>query len=130
MMSNGMAHEEAREALEALALDALSAPERAAILAHVDGCAACRHELAVLEASVAELAYAVRPVHMSDAQRDRVRGRLVQRAAAERADATHAPPALVLSDRVPPHRRVSRHVRGQPRLNSRPGSPDARHVQH
>ncbi len=104
MMSNGMAHEEAREALEALALDALSAPERAAILAHADECAACRHELAALEASVAELAYAVRPIPMSDAQRDRVRGRLLQRAAAERADATHAPPALVLADRVPPHR--------------------------
>ena len=103
MMSNGMAHEEAREALEALALDALSAPERAAVLAHVDGCAVCRHELAALESSATELAYAVRPLPMSDAQRDRVRGRLLQRAAAERADAIHAPPALVL-ERVPPHR--------------------------
>lgn len=104
MMSNGMAHEEAREALEALALDALSVPERAAVLAHVDGCAACRHELAALETSAAELAYAVRPVPMSEAQRDRVRGRLLRRAAAERTDAAHAPPALVLADRTPSHR--------------------------
>jgi anti-sigma-K factor RskA len=92
MTSNGMAHEEAREALEALALDALSVPERAAVLAHVDGCAACRHELAALEVTAAELSYAVRPEPMSDAQRDRVRGRLMNRIAAERGDAERVAP--------------------------------------
>ena len=89
MMNIGMAHEEARDALDALALDALGAPERAAVLAHVDGCAACRHELVALEATAAELAYAVPAVPMSNEQRDRVRNRLVGRAAAERADAHH-----------------------------------------
>ena len=99
MMSNGMSHEEARETLEVLALDALSAPERAAVLAHVDGCAACRHELAALEASAAELAYAVRPVPMSVAQRDRIRARLLARAADDRTDAAHSTP-----ERAPSHR--------------------------
>lgn len=89
MTSNGMAHKEAREALGALALDALGAPERAAVLAHVDGCAVCRNALAALEATAAELAYAVRPVPMPDAQRDGIRERLVRRAAAERSDAHH-----------------------------------------
>ena len=97
MTSNGMAHKEAREALGALALDALGAPERAAVLAHVDGCAVCRHALAALEATAAELAYAVRPVPMPDAPRDRVRGRLLNRAAAERTDANRgAAEGLVL----------------------------------
>lgn len=64
MTISGMAHEEAREALEALALDALEASEHAAILAHVQGCAECRLELATLEADVAQLAYAVRPESM------------------------------------------------------------------
>ncbi|MEP7001886.1 MAG: anti-sigma factor [bacterium] len=86
MTTTGMTHDEAREALEALALDALSIPERADVLAHVEGCAACREELALLEATAAELAYAVRPVPMPYAQRDRVRGRLMNRAAAERAE--------------------------------------------
>ena len=98
-MSNGMSHEDARELLEVLALDALSAPERAAVLAHVDGCAACRHELAALEACAAELAYAVRPVPMSFAQRDRIRARLVSRAASERTDAAHSTPERALSHR-------------------------------
>ena len=34
-MSTGMTHEEARDALEALALDALDASDRVAVLAHV-----------------------------------------------------------------------------------------------
>ena len=101
MMSNGMVHDEARDALEALALDALSVPERAAVQAHVDSCTECRHELTALEATAADLAYAVRPVPMSDAQRDRVRARLVDRAAAERGGteplALHRPTAELVA---------------------------------
>jgi hypothetical protein len=78
-MSNGLSHEEARNALEALALDALDASERAAVMTHVDGCAVCRYELTALENAAAQLTYAVRPVRMSDEQRDRVRGRLLSR---------------------------------------------------
>ncbi|MEO8624838.1 MAG: anti-sigma factor [bacterium] len=103
MTDTGMTHDEAREELEALALDALSIPERAAVLAHVEGCATCREELAALEATAAELAYAVRPVPMPYAQRDRVRGRLMNRAAAERADAGVAAPAAEFIPAVDVH---------------------------
>jgi anti-sigma factor RsiW len=84
-MSSGLRHEEAHHALEALALDALDASERAAVMAHVDGCAACRTELAALVETAAQLAHAVRPVPMSDAARDRVRRRLMHRASERRA---------------------------------------------
>jgi anti-sigma factor RsiW len=83
-MSDGMTHEQAREALEALALDALDAPERDAVMAHLATCAACQSELAALENTPNELAYAASPLPMTPAQRDRIRARLLARAAAER----------------------------------------------
>ena len=94
-MTIGMAHEQAQEALEALALDALDAGERVAVLAHVAGCAVCQAEMALLQATAAKLAYGVRPVPMSGAQRDRIRTRLVSRVAADKAQAPeihNAPP--------------------------------------
>ena len=87
-MSNGLTHDEAREALDAVALDALDASERMAILAHVHECAECRDELASLERTAAELSYAAAPIAMSPAQRDRVRARLLARAVADRGDAS------------------------------------------
>lgn len=83
-MSNGMTHDDARDTLAALALDALDAPERALVLAHVRGCEACQRELEQLERTAAELAQAVAPVPMSPMQRDRIRARLLARAAADR----------------------------------------------
>jgi len=83
-MSEGMTHEQAREALEALALDALDASEREAVMAHVAGCAICQSELAALEHTTSELVYAAIPIAMSPAQRDRIRARLLARAAADR----------------------------------------------
>lgn len=83
-MSNGMSHEEAHDALDALTLDALDAFERDAVLSHVAGCAICQADLASLQQTVGELAYAVTPVPMSAAQRGRVRARLLARAAADR----------------------------------------------
>ena len=80
-MSNGIRHEEARNALEALALDALDASERAAVMAHVTTCGVCRYELTALENAAAQLAHVVRPVPMADEQRDRVRDRLMRRVA-------------------------------------------------
>ena len=82
-MSDGMTHDEAREALEALALDALDASERDAVMAHVATCAICQSELAALENTVGELAYAATPIPMSPAQRDRIRARLMARATAD-----------------------------------------------
>jgi hypothetical protein len=84
-MSDGMTHEHAREALEALALDALDASERGAVMAHVATCAICQGELAALENTVGELAYAATPIPMSPAQRDRIRARLLARTGADRA---------------------------------------------
>ena len=98
-MSDGMTHEQAREALEALALDALDAPERDAVMAHLAGCTTCQSELAVLENTANALAYAAAPIHMPPAQRDRIRARLLARAAADRGArdpiATMAPPLRV-----------------------------------
>ena len=84
-MSEGMTHEQAREALEALALDALDASERGAVMAHVATCAICQSELAALENTAGELALAAAPIPMPPAQRDRIRARLLARAAADRA---------------------------------------------
>ena len=82
-MSDGMAHEQAREALEAVALDALDASERDAVMAHVASCAICQAELAALENTASELAYAATPLPLPAAQRDRIRARLMARAAAD-----------------------------------------------
>jgi hypothetical protein len=84
-MSEDMTHEAASEALEALALDALDASEREGVLAHVVGCAECQRELAVLESTASEMALAVPPLPISPPQRDRIRARLLARAAADRA---------------------------------------------
>jgi hypothetical protein len=104
-MSNGLRHEDARDALEALALDALDASERAAVMAHVAGCSVCRYELTVLENTAAQLTYAVRPVPMSDASRDRVKSRLVSRLSGGRSE-TPRDTAVVLG-RTPYHRPTS-----------------------
>jgi len=101
-MSEGMTHEQAREALEALALDALDASERGAVMAHVATCAICQSELAALENTAGELALAAAPIPMPPAQRDRIRARLLARAAADRASelsAAAAPQLRVESGR-------------------------------
>ena len=101
-MSEGMTHEQAREALEALALDALDASERGAVMAHVATCAICQSELAALENTAGELALAAAPIPMRPAQRDRIRARLLARAAADRASelsAAAAPQLRVESGR-------------------------------
>ncbi|MEO7455168.1 MAG: anti-sigma factor [Gemmatimonadaceae bacterium] len=92
-MTHGMAHEEAHESLEALALDALDAAERAAVMAHVSSCAICREEVTQLRSAAGELSYAVAPIPMSAAQRDRIRARLVGRAAADRGQAHELVPS-------------------------------------
>ena len=71
-MSDGMTHEVASEALEALALDALDASEREGVIAHVAGCAECQRELAALEDTASEIALAAAPLPMPPAQRDRI----------------------------------------------------------
>jgi len=79
-----LSHEEAFAALEAAALDALDAAERDAVLAHADNCESCRHELAALRETAAQLAYAASlPSGSIAGSRDRIRSRLTARAAAD-----------------------------------------------
>jgi hypothetical protein len=100
-MTDGMTHDDARDALEALALDALDASERDAVLAHVAGCTPCRTDLAAFQRTAADLAYVVPPVPMSAAQRDRIRARLLARAA---RDADVVPIARPSAERRGPSR--------------------------
>jgi hypothetical protein len=103
MTRNIMTHDEAREMLEALALDALDTFESAAALAHVAGCSACTDALAALRQAAEQLAYASAPVPMLPAQSARVRGRLLARASADGTQSASAArsvtvePALVRS---------------------------------
>lgn len=101
-MINGLRHEDARDALEALALDALDASERAAVMAHVAGCSVCQRELAALENAAAQLTFAVRPVPMSDVARDRVKGRLMKRVSGVRSETPRDVDAI--KGRIPRHR--------------------------
>ena len=82
-MSDRMTHEQATGELEALALDALDASERDAVLAHVASCDVCRPELGALQRTTELLASVVAPLPMSPAQRERIRARLLARAVAD-----------------------------------------------
>jgi anti-sigma-K factor RskA len=99
-MSNEMTHEVAAEALGALALDALDASERAAVMAHVAGCAECQRELAALERTASEIALAASPLPMAPARRDRIRARLMARAGADRAFADRPVADRPVADRA------------------------------
>ena len=92
MINDTMTHDLAREALEAFALDALESTERDAVQAHTEHCSECRAELAALRATSAELSYGVRPVPLTAAKRDRIRARLLSRAAQDRE--TSAPASV------------------------------------
>jgi hypothetical protein len=83
-MSYGVNHDEAREKLEGLSLDALDATERDAVLTHVASCADCRDHLTALRDTAAQLAYLVTPLPLTPEQRGRIRGRLLERAIADR----------------------------------------------
>jgi len=112
MNTAGMSHEQALQALEALALDALDAEERVAVLAHVAGCAICQQEMLALQATASQLAYGVKPVPMSSAQRDRIRTRLIGRAAADRVHPPELNPSansVILVPHPEKAARVSRH---------------------
>jgi anti-sigma-K factor RskA len=77
-------HDEMRAALAAEALGALDGEERTLLHAHLAACRACRAELAELRAGAGVLAYASPPAPMDAARSNRVRARLLARAAADR----------------------------------------------
>ena len=82
-MTREMSHDEAFSALGALAVDALDADERAAVMAHAATCLICRQELAELREAASHLAFAAPAAAVGDEMRDRIRGRLLARAAAD-----------------------------------------------
>lgn len=100
-MTTGPMHEEFYDALAAEAVDALDGEERERLLEHLAGCASCSAELESLRASAALLAYSAPPRPMDSARSDRVRARLLARAAEDRESVTQvapAPPAALPGD--------------------------------
>lgn len=108
-MNTPTTHEDAREALGALALDALDGAEHEAVIAHVRECEACARELAELRETAAALVEAVPAARLDDTRRAGVRSRLLARAAADR-------PAV-----EPP--RMERIVGVEPRPEAAPAAP-------
>jgi anti-sigma-K factor RskA len=89
-MTRDMRHDEASESLAAAALDALSADEQAAVLAHAATCPQCGAELEALRQALAALGNSTPPAASPPApdieQRlKRIRMRLLARAQADRA---------------------------------------------
>lgn len=80
-MTREMSHDEAFAALGALAIDALDAEERAAVLAHAATCLACRQELGELRDAASGLAFTAPASAVGADTRERIRGRLMARAA-------------------------------------------------
>jgi hypothetical protein len=89
-MKRDMSHDEASESLAAAALDALSADEQAAVLAHAATCPQCGPELEALRQAMAELGNSTPPVRAPaspdvEQRLKRIRMRLLARAQADRA---------------------------------------------
>jgi hypothetical protein len=89
-MTRDMSHDEASESLAAAALDALSADEQAAVLAHAAGCPRCGPELDALRQALAALGNSTPPPSAPaspdvEQRLKRIRMRLLARAQADRA---------------------------------------------
>src|SRR5438309_9383014 len=83
-MRPALAHDDAFELLDAVAMDVSDPIERDAGLAHVAQCDICRRELAILRETVSELAFAA-PI-AADAEsgtRERIHSRLMDRVSAD-----------------------------------------------
>jgi hypothetical protein len=98
-----MNHDEAFAELDAVAFDLLDAPERDAVLAHVETCATCRPELDARRAMVADLAFAA-PLATDTATggRARIREHLVSRAQSDaQSRRLGTPPFLIPTPPTP-----------------------------
>jgi len=91
-----MTHDQAHAELDAVAFDLLDAPEKAAVLAHVEQCVVCRKELDLRRSIVADLAFAA-PLSTDTATggRMRIRERLMSRAMADSQARRMATPPIV-----------------------------------
>jgi hypothetical protein len=94
MTATPMTHDEARELLAAVALDALDGADEARVRAHVATCAACTAELAELRDAAATIALAAPPARGDAARAARVKGRLMARVTASKAGALGNPVAV------------------------------------
>ena len=99
-MSLEMTHDDVRAALAAEALDALDGDERDAVRAHLEGCPECRAELASLREAAAALALSAPYRPMERERSDRVRARLLARAAADAAPPPSAVPGVIPIERA------------------------------
>ena len=95
-MKTEMTHDQAHAELDALAFDVLDAPEKAAVLAHVEKCEACRKELDLRRSLVADLAFAAPlATDTPSGDRMRIRDRLMTRATADSQARRMATPPIV-----------------------------------
>jgi hypothetical protein len=76
-------HDEVFERLDVLAFDTVDETERGALMAHVVGCDVCRTELTQLRETVATIAFVNLAPRDAGGSRDRIRSRLMARAAAD-----------------------------------------------
>jgi hypothetical protein len=94
-MSLDTEHENVQAALAAEALDALDGEEREALHAHLASCAECRAELESLREAASLLAHTAPHVPLDPARSDRIRARLLARAAADVRGGEAAAPVAV-----------------------------------
>lgn len=93
-MSLEMSHDDAQAMLAAEALGALEPGDRDAVLRHAEGCAECAAELRSLRDTADLLAWAAPARPMEPARSDRLRARLVARAAADRDASLSSSPSM------------------------------------
>ena len=105
-MSLDMEHENVQAALAAEALDALDGEEREALHAHLAGCPDCRAELESLRAAASLLAHTAPRVPLDPARSDRLRARLLARAAADIRGGEAAAPVVAAPVAAAPETRV------------------------
>ena len=98
-MSGMLGHQDARELLALAALEALTRQERMALETHASWCAECRRELATLRDAAATIGASLPRHPIAGERKERVRARLLARAAVDHEGVTLTRPAA--SPRMP-----------------------------
>ena len=92
-MSGMIGHQDARELLALAALEALTRQERLALETHASWCAECRSELAALRDAAGTISASLPRRPIAPERKERVRARLLARAAADHEGVTLTLPA-------------------------------------